>query len=49
MDTSLIYAIIMGGSFLLLLLINGLPLIARLVRYLSPLILKYLIYYYILY
>ena len=49
MDISLIYTIIMGGSFCLLLLINGLSFIARLIRYLSPLILKYLIYYYILY
>jgi hypothetical protein len=48
MDTSLIYAIVMGGSFLLVLLINGLPLIACLVRYLSPLISKHLIYRYIL-
>jgi hypothetical protein len=48
MDISLIYAIIMGGSFLLLLLINGLPLITRIVRYLSPLILKHLIYRYTL-
>jgi hypothetical protein len=48
MDTSLVYAIVMGGSFLLLLLINGLPLIARLIRYLSPLVSKHLIYRYIL-
>ena len=48
MDISLIYAIVMGSSFCLLLLINGLPLITRLVRYLSPLILKHLIYRYIL-
>ena len=48
MDISLIYAIIMSGSFGLLLLINGLPLIARLVRYLSPLVSKHLIYRYIL-
>jgi hypothetical protein len=39
----------MGSSFLLLLLINSLPLIIRLIKYLSPLILKHLIYYYILY
>ena len=48
MDISLIYAIIIGGSFGLLLLINGLPLIARLVRYLSPLVSKHLVYRYIL-
>ena len=48
MDISLIYAIIIGGSFGLLLLINVLPLIARLVRYLSPLVSKHLIYRYIL-
>jgi hypothetical protein len=48
MDISLVYTIIMGGSFLLPLLINGLPLIAHLVRYLSPLVSKHLIYRYIL-
>jgi hypothetical protein len=48
MDTSLVYAIVIGGSFLFLLLINGLPLITRLVRYLSPLVSKHLIYRYIL-
>ena len=48
MDISLIYAIIIGSSFGLLLLINSLPLIARLVRYLSPLVSKHLIYRYIL-
>jgi hypothetical protein len=37
MNISLVYTIIMGGSFCILLLINGLPLIARLVRYISPL------------
>jgi hypothetical protein len=49
MNISLIYAIIIGSSFCLFLLINSLSLIARLIRYLFPLILKYLIYYYILY
>jgi hypothetical protein len=39
----------MGSSFLLILLINSLPLITCLIRYLFSLILKYLIYYYILY
>jgi hypothetical protein len=38
----------MSGSFCLLLLINSLPLIACLVRYLSPLVSKHLIYRYIL-
>jgi hypothetical protein len=36
MDITQVYAIVIGGSFGLLLLINSLPLIARLVRYLSP-------------
>jgi hypothetical protein len=49
MDISLVYAIVMGGSFCLLLFINSLPLIARLIRYLSPLVSKRLIYPYILY
>jgi hypothetical protein len=48
MDISQAYAIVVGGSFCLLLLINGLPLIARLVRYLSPLVSKHLIYRYVL-
>lgn len=48
MDMTDIYAIVVGGSFCLLLVINGLPLIARLVKYLSPLISKYLIYRYII-
>jgi hypothetical protein len=48
MDISLVYAIVMGGSFCLLLLINSLPLITRLVRYLSPLVSKHLIHRYIL-
>ncbi|KAI9774177.1 MAG: hypothetical protein M1839_001879 [Geoglossum umbratile] len=48
MDISQAYAIVIGGSFFLILLINSLPLIARLVRYLSPLISKHLIYRYIL-
>ena len=48
MDISHVYALVMGGSFCLLLLINGLPLIARLIRYLSPLVLKHPIYRYIL-
>jgi hypothetical protein len=48
MDITKIYAIIIGGSFGLLLLINGLPLITRIVRYLSPLVSKHLIYRYIL-
>ncbi|KAG0644964.1 hypothetical protein D0Z07_9345 [Hyphodiscus hymeniophilus] len=46
MDNSLIYAIVMGGSFCLLLLINCLPLLLRFVKYLFPLLLKYLIYRY---
>jgi hypothetical protein len=49
MEITLIYAIVMSSSFCLLLLINSLPLIARLARYLSPLVLKHLIYRYILY
>jgi hypothetical protein len=49
MDISQAYAIVVGGSFCLLLLINGLPLIARLVRYLSPPLSKHLIYRYVLY
>jgi hypothetical protein len=49
MDITLIYAIVISGSFCLLLLINSLPLIARLIRYLSPLVSKHLIYCYILY
>jgi hypothetical protein len=48
MDITKVYAIVIGGSFGLLLLINGLPLIARLVKYLSPLISKHLIYRYVL-
>ena len=44
MEISQAYAIVIGGSFFLILLVNGLPLIARLVRYLSPLISKHLIY-----
>lgn len=47
MDINQAYAIIVGGCFCLRLLINSLPLIARLVRYLSPLISKHLIYRYI--
>jgi hypothetical protein len=50
MDITLVYVIIIGGSFGLLLLINSLPLlITCLVKYLSPLVLKHLIYCYILY
>jgi len=48
MDISLVYAIVIDGSFFLLLLINGLPLITHLVKYLSPLMSKHLIYRYIL-
>ena len=48
MDITIVYANIIGGGFGLLLLINSLPLIIRLVRYLSPLISKHLIYRYIL-
>ncbi len=48
MDISQTYAIIIGGSFCLLLLINSLPLIVRFVRYLSPLVSKHLIYRYVL-
>ena len=44
MDTSTVYAIVVGGCFSLLLLINGFPLFARLVRYLSPLISQHLVY-----
>ncbi|KAH6696622.1 hypothetical protein BKA61DRAFT_682836 [Leptodontidium sp. MPI-SDFR-AT-0119] len=46
MDTSHIYAIALGGSFLLLLLINSLPMIIRLIKYLSPLFSKHLTYRY---
>ena len=49
MEISTVYAITIGGCFGLLLLINSLPLIARLVRYLSPLMSKYLIYRNVLY
>lgn len=48
MDTSIIYAIVVGSSFGLLLLINGFPLFARFVRYISPLVSKHLVYHYIL-
>jgi hypothetical protein len=48
MDITKVYAIIIGSSFGLLLLINSLPLIVRLVKYLSPLVSKHLIYRYVL-
>jgi hypothetical protein len=48
MDVSQVYAIVIGGIFCVLLLINGRPWVARLFRYLSPLISKYLIYRYVL-
>jgi len=48
MDASQVYGIVIGGIFCVLLLINGRPLIARLVRYFSPLISKHLIYRYVL-
>lgn len=48
MDITELYAIIVGGSFCFLLLLNGLPFITRLVRYLSPLVSKHLTYRYIL-
>ncbi|KAG9248447.1 putative metalloreductase [Calycina marina] len=44
MDTSTIYAIVVGGSFCLLLLMNGFPLFARLIRYLAPLVSQHLVY-----
>ena len=48
MDITLVYTIVVSSCFGLLMLINGLPLIARLVRYLSPLVSKHLIYRYVL-
>lgn len=48
MESSQIYSLVLGGSFALLLLVNSLPLIARLARYLSPLISKHLTYSYVL-
>lgn len=48
MDISVIYAMVIGSSFCLLLLINSLPLITRLAKYLPPLVSKHLIYRYIL-
>ena len=42
------YAIVIGGIFCLLLLLNGIPWIARLVRYLSRLMSKHMIYGYVL-
>ena len=48
MDITKVYAITIGGSVGLLLLINGLLFIAGLARYLSPLISKHLIYRYVL-
>ena len=48
MDISQVYAIAIGGNFCLLLILNSLPYIVRLVRYLSPLISKHLIYRYLL-
>jgi hypothetical protein len=44
MDSSQIYAIAVGGTFGLLLLINCLPLIVPFVNYITPLVSKYLIY-----
>jgi hypothetical protein len=44
MDTSTIYAIVVGGSFCVLLLINGFPLFARLARHLAPLVSQHLVY-----
>jgi hypothetical protein len=48
MDLTQIYAIVIGGIFCVLLLLNSLPWIARFVRYLSPLISKHMFYRYIL-
>jgi hypothetical protein len=48
MDLIQVYAVVMGGVFGVLLLLNGWPRIARLVRYLSPLALKHMVYRYIL-
>ena len=48
MNISQVYAIVIAGIFCVLLLINGHHWIARLVRYLSPLISKHLIYRYVL-
>lgn len=38
------YAIVLGGTFCILLVISGLPLIARCVRYLSPFVRTHLVY-----
>ncbi len=48
MDVSQVYAIVIGGIFCVLLLLNGLPWIARLVRYLSRVMSKHMIYRYVL-
>lgn len=48
MDIAKVYAVVLGASFGLILLINSLPLIACLVRYLTPRISKHLIYRHIL-
>ncbi|KAF2267286.1 hypothetical protein CC78DRAFT_551974 [Lojkania enalia] len=49
MRFSTVYAIIVGSSFCFLLLLNCLPLIVSLVKYLTPAMSKYLIYNNILY
>ena len=46
MDVSLAYAIAIGGIFCVLLVLGGLPLIARLAEYLSRLMSKYIVYRY---
>ena len=48
MDVSLVYAIAIGGIFCALLVLNGLPLIARLAGYLTRLMSKYMVYRYAL-
>jgi hypothetical protein len=48
MNVSQVYAIVIGGIFCVLLLISGRHWIAHLVRYLSPLVSKHLIYRYVL-
>ena len=46
MSLTQIYAVVIGGIFCALLLLNGLPWIAHSVRYLSPLISKHMFYRY---
>lgn len=47
METTQGYTIVLGGSFLILLLVRGFPLLVDLVNYLVPLISKHLVYRYV--